>query len=35
MSLVPDQLHLKSADETQTIDVFIAGGGVQKIETTN
>jgi len=35
MSLVPDQLHLKSADETQTIDIFIAGGGVQKIETTN
>jgi hypothetical protein len=35
MSLVPDQLHLKSADETQTIDIFISGGGVQKIETTN
>lgn len=33
-NLVPDQLHLKSADETQTIDVFIAGGGLNKIDTT-
>ena len=34
MSLVPDQLHLKNADQTQTIDIFIPGGGEQKIETT-
>jgi len=33
MSFVPDQLHLKNADETQTIDIFIPGGGEQKIET--
>jgi len=33
-NLVPDQLHLKSADETQTIDINIPGGGEQKIQTT-
>jgi len=33
-SLIPDALHLKSADETQTIDIQIPGGGEQKIITT-
>jgi hypothetical protein len=33
-NLIPDQLHLKSADETQTIDINIPGGGEQKIQTT-
>jgi len=33
-SLVPDALHLKSNDNTETIDIQIPGGGEQKIITT-
>ena len=33
-NLVPDQLHLKNADQTQTVDIFIPGGGENKIQSS-
>lgn len=34
MSLIPDILHLKTSDETQTLDISVSGSGQQQIVTT-